>query len=318
MNGEKLHVSVVAPLTPAIEKVKTMLFRPFDPGKWFVIGFCAWLAGLGWPRGGGGIRTGGGPSFRGGHPDLGGIMDKARVYLGVALDYAQANFYWIFPVAVMVLALAMLITWLSSRGRFMFLHCVVGNKAEVALPWKRFRQHGNSLFVFRIVLGLIGLAAVGAAVYTGVLLFAGAAMTGSGGAAVVVVIAVFISMVALGIVWSLIQKLTTDFVVTIMFLRTESCPAAWREFLGMIPANIGHFALYILFQIVIWFAIGILILAAACLTCCCAACLLGIPYIGTVLLLPIYIFHRSYTLYYFRQYGPSVDVFRTVEPVGSE
>ena len=142
-------------------------------------------------------------------------------------------------------------------------------------------------------------------------------MTGSGGAAVMIVIAVFISMIVLGMVLFLIQKFTTDFVVPIMFLRTASCPAAWREFLGMLSANMGRFALYVLFQIAIWFVIGILILAISCVTCCCAACLIGIPYIGAVLLLPISIFHRSYTLYYLRQYGPFFDVFRAVEPVVS-
>jgi hypothetical protein len=318
MNGEHLHVSVVEPLTPAIERVKTMLFRPFDLGKWFVIGFCAWLAELGKPHGGG-IQIGGrgGPSLRGGRPDVAEIMDRARDFLGVALNYVQANLYWILPVAVMVIAFSILITWLSSRGRFMFLHCVAGDKAEVTLPWKKFSRHGDSLFVFRIVLGFISLIAVGAAVYTGILLFAGAALTGSGGAAVMVVVAVFISMIVLGVVLSLIQKLTTDFVAPIMFLRTESCTAAWREFLGLLSANMGRFALYILFQIVIWLGIGILILAIACLTCCCAACILGIPYIGTVLMLPIYVFHRSYTLYYLRQYGPAFDLFGAMEPAVS-
>ena len=35
------EISVTEPVSPALERVKTMLFKPFDPGKWFVIGFCA-------------------------------------------------------------------------------------------------------------------------------------------------------------------------------------------------------------------------------------------------------------------------------------
>jgi hypothetical protein len=30
-----------------LERVKRVLFQPFDLGKWFIIGFCAWLAFLG-------------------------------------------------------------------------------------------------------------------------------------------------------------------------------------------------------------------------------------------------------------------------------
>ena len=55
MNSEQLNrVSVIDPVTPAIDRVKLILFRPFDLGKWFVIGFCAWLAYLGTGGGGGG------------------------------------------------------------------------------------------------------------------------------------------------------------------------------------------------------------------------------------------------------------------------
>jgi hypothetical protein len=39
-------VSVLEPVGQAIEKVKEILFKPFDLGRWFVIGFCAWLACL--------------------------------------------------------------------------------------------------------------------------------------------------------------------------------------------------------------------------------------------------------------------------------
>jgi hypothetical protein len=34
-----------------------------------------------------------------------------------------------------------------------------------------------------------------------------------------------------------------------------------------------------------------------------------IPYLGTVLMLPILVFERSYSLYYLAQYGPEWDVF---------
>jgi hypothetical protein len=147
------------------------------------------------------------------------------------------------------------------------------------------------------------------------MLFAGAAMTGSGAAAVLIVVSVFILMIALGIVLFLIQKFTTDFVIPIMFLRTASCSVAWREFLGVLTANPGRFILYVLFQIVIWIAVMFLIVALMCVTCCCAACILAIPYVGTVLLLPILVFQRSYSLYYLRQFGPAFDVFGVVEPI---
>ena len=37
--------------------------------------------------------------------------------------------------------------------------------------------------------------------------------------------------------------------------------------------------------------------------------LLAIPFVGTVLMLPIYVFQRSYSLFYLAQYGPEFNAF---------
>ena len=57
MNGQEMHVSVIDPINPAIERVKALLFAPFDLGRWFIIGFCAWLAQLSRYNGGGVVLT---------------------------------------------------------------------------------------------------------------------------------------------------------------------------------------------------------------------------------------------------------------------
>jgi len=296
-------ISVIEPIGPAFEKVKTILFKPFDLGKWFVIGFCAWLAYLGkGPGGGNGGGRGGGPS-------------EAREAFGEAKVFVLENMAWIIPVALigvmLIIVIWLVLTWLSSRGRFMFLHCVAENKAEVKVPWTKFQQHANSLFLFRIVLGLIGFAAIGLP-----LLLAGGiiAIMIAGNipdvAGVLGIVMIVLMIIAISIVFALIAKFTTDFVVPIMFLRTTSCVAGWQEFLTLLSVNKARFALYILFQIVIALAIGAVILTAVFVTCCCAACILAIPYIGTVLMLPVLVFKRAYSLLYLGQYGPEFDVFR--------
>ncbi len=300
MNAQQLNVSVIDPIGPTFERVKTILFRPFDLGKWFVIGFCAWLAYLG--KGGGG----GSSNFRGS-----GKPDEA---FHTAKEFVLANLHWIIPVAVTAvlvgIILWLVLTWLSSRGRFMFLHCVAQNKAEVKVHRVKFRQHANSLFLFRIVLGLIGFAAIGVPLLIAGLLIA-ITIAGNGPHVVSVLGFLVIGLIvfAISIAFILVHKFTTDFVVPIMFLRTTSCTGGWREFLGLLSLNKARFALYILFQIVIGIAIGAIILAAVCVTCCCAGCILTIPYIGTVLMLPLLVFKRAYPLLYFRQFGPQFDVF---------
>jgi hypothetical protein len=122
-------------------------------------------------------------------------------------------------------------------------------------------------------------------------------------------IGVVLVLVAMAIVFTLIEKLTKDFVVPIMFLCRVGWRKGWGEFWGLLSANIGHFILYVLFQIVLALAIGAIMLVVIIATCCIAGCLLALPYLGTVLFLPVLVFSRSYSLHYLAQYGRDYDVF---------
>ena len=196
----------------------------------------------------------------------------------------------------------------------MFLHCVATNKAEVSVPWSKFRQQGNSLFIFRIVLGIISFVVVVAPVIgIVVLIIMMISGTTPGVVSVPGIVILGLMIFCLSILLFLVKKFTFDFVVPIMFLRMSSCTAGWREFMAVLSANKLRFTFYLLFQIVIKIIIGVMIGIGFCigLCLCCASCLLFIPYIGTVILLPVLVFTRSYSLYYLQQYGPQYDVFRT-------
>jgi len=297
------NVSVTLPVGSAIDRVKRLLFQPFDLGKWFVIGFCAWLAHLGeqgfhanfpgnWSHGGGSPRH---------------EFERAR-------DYVASNLYWIMPLVaallIVCLAVGLVFLWLNCRGKFMFLHCVALDKAEVSEPWRKFKRAGNSLFWFRCVLGLIGFVVVlPLLALAGMMVFAMIAHHHARAGAVLGLIGVGLVLIAVGILFGLIGKFTTDFVVPIMFLRGRSCRDGWRELLGLLSANVGHFVLYVLFQIVLGLAIGVIVLLVILVTCCCAGCVMALPYLGTVFLLPVLAFKRAYSLHYLAQYGPEYDVF---------
>src|ERR1039457_5255229 len=145
------EMSVTLPVGQAMDCVKKVLFQPFDIGRWFVIGFCAWLAYLG--------EGGGFPGFNyGAHHGHG--QQSIRDGLEQARDYVMHNLAWIVPLAVALILVSvgiwLVVLWLSSRGRFMFLHCVAFNAAEVQAPWARFGAEANSLFMFRLLVSLIG------------------------------------------------------------------------------------------------------------------------------------------------------------------
>ena len=305
------EISVAEPVSPALERVKHALFRPFDLGKWFVIGFCAWLAQLG--------EGGTFANFNYNFGQHRNYEQNFRNEFARVRDYVMDNLNWIVPLAagliVVVLALWLLFLWLSSRGKFMFLHCVALDKAEVSEPWHQFTYEADSLFLFRLVLGLIAMACtlpllIIAVVVAGKMFLAGQFIPND----IIGVIGFGLLFFALAIVFAIIQKFTLDFVVPIMFLRRIRCLSAWKELALLSSGHIGTFILYLLFQIVLAIAIGVIVFGVVIVTCCIAGCLMALPYLGTVLLLPVVMFKRCYSLYFLAQFGRDYDVFPSEPP----
>jgi hypothetical protein len=296
------NVSVTVPFSQAIERVKLVLFRPFDVGKWFIIGFCAWLAYL----------------FEGGGWHPGGLQhhvdgrQSARQELETARDYVVANLAWLIPVAIAVVTVAivvgLIVLWLNSRGKFMFLHCVALNTAQVREPWHRYGPEARSLFLFRLLVSVISLVvmlplAAGMIISILGMVFRETATLGGVAGAV----GFLGGMIVFGIFFWLISRFTRDFVVPIQFLRRSSCFAAWGEFRRLLFANAAHFLLYLLFRIVLWIGISLCLVLLVLATCCIAGCFLAIPYLGTMLLLPVLVFDRAFSLHFLAQFGPDYD-----------
>jgi hypothetical protein len=193
----------------------------------------------------------------------------------------------------------------------MFLHCVALDKAEVAVPWRKFAREANGLFWFRLGLGLLGLAGtlplVAVMALTGWRVLDRGELSVSG---IMELAGIGLMLALVAVVFWILGKLTTDFVVPIMFRRGTMCLPSWGVLLGLLAANPGRFLVYFVFQIILALAIFVLVLTAVLLTCCILGCVLMIPFLGTVLLLPILVFKRSYSLYYLAQYGEQFDVFR--------
>jgi hypothetical protein len=308
------QISVVEPVSPALEHVKRMLFQPFNLGKWFVIGFCAWLAGLG--------ESGGSASYNRGFSNYNNGnqgVDQFRHFMEQARDFTLSNLYWIVPLAIctflFLMALWVLILWVNSRGKFMFVYCVALDKAEVTEPWNKYAAPAQSLFWFRIVLGLAGMVVMFPLLGFIALLVIKMVLHGEANTVAILLTAGMAMLVFFfAIVFALIHKFMVDFVVPIQYLRVGKCLDAWGELWKLPCAHAGLFALYILFQIAMGIAIAVIVLFTVLLTCCMAGCLILIPYIGTVLLLPVLIFKRSYSLYFLRQFGGNYDVFPPPPP----
>jgi hypothetical protein len=150
MNGTESKIEIFTPFGKAFELMKKILFQPFEFKKWLVIGFAAWLANLGDGVGGGGnLRF---PDDRREDAqklnELMGQIPQPILITGICV------------LICVVLLLIVLFAWLRARGRFIFVDCVVRNRAAIVEPWKEFRAEGNSFFLFSLVVALVLITTV--------------------------------------------------------------------------------------------------------------------------------------------------------------
>lgn len=295
-----MSISVTIPIEKALERTKRVLFEDFNLAKWFTLGFCAWLASLG-ESFGGGI----GNNFSGDGLSREGIRwvennGETIVLVGIGISIAAG-------------LLIVVLSWLRSRGTFMFLDGIVHDRGAVKQPWREFGSRGNRLFLANAIVGIGSFIFIVAPLVIGFMIawsdirqqqFEGPALIGT----LVAIIGVLIP----SIVFGLVAWLLRNFVAPTMYLHDLSVMEAWRRVKAeVITGNLGAVALFLLMRIALAFVIGCIAVAAVCLTCL----LTTIPYIGTVVLLPLFVFERSYGLYFLEQFGPEWHFFPTAEVV---
>ncbi len=293
-----MEIAYFEPLSRAVKRTRAALFTPFDLHKWLVVGFNAFLAGLAdWNNGSGGSRGRGHMSFR-------EFFDLPRR----GWEWLTSHPGWFLAIGfitAIVVVLAVVILWLSSRGAFMFLDNVVRDKAEVAVPWRNYARAGNSLFVWRLVFSLIALALFAA---FGVAFFAtGAGLYGRTRFSplpipwIALMAAVLLLLI---IVAGYISLFLKDFVAPLMYKNGVAATQGWSLFLALFNRHPLAFIGYGLFVFVLLIAFVIVVIMAGLVTCCIGWFLLVIPYIGTVVTLPFWYALRAFSLEFLAQFGP--------------
>ncbi len=307
-----MNIAYFDPLSRAWNRMTTALFKPFDIGKWFVVGFTAFLAGLmDWPEGGSNDKGRG-------DTDFGEILD----FPDLARQWLADNPGW-FTLIVMglllLIAFVVLLIWLSSRGKFMFLDNVVHDRAKVSQPWREYKMHGNSLFVWRLCFGIVCLAIfaifaimcfnLASDIYYDEFSFSHHVLE---------IIGLVVLALLLFVVIAYISLFLTDFVVPIMYKNNITALQGWSRYLALFEKYWLRFILYGLIVFVLWIFVVMFVFIVGILTCCVGFLLLIIPYIGSVILLPISYPFRSFSLEFLQQFGPEFDVFPGAEdsPVG--
>ena len=84
-------IAYVQPTSRAFDGMKRILFQPFDIGKWFVIGFTAWLAGLLDHTSSSSGSSGGSGGGGGSGSSLVAQNDAASLGFQDVIDWSRAN-----------------------------------------------------------------------------------------------------------------------------------------------------------------------------------------------------------------------------------
>ena len=297
MNGSEPRIEIFKPFGEAFELMKKILFQPFELKKWLVIGFAAWLANLG--ASGGGIgnfnypdnRREGAQKFN----EMIGQIPQPVLITGICV------------LICIVLLLIVLFAWLRARGRFIFLDCIVRNRAAIAEPWKEFRPEGNSFFLFSLLVALVLIAVIVIAGLALIVPFIPRGDHAQPGLAFWIGLSLFVFVVVcLAFVWALVSQL----MVPIMYRQRCRARLAFAQVLDLVSSHPGPILLYVLFLLLLAVAAVMISCAVTCATCCVAA----IPYVGTVILLPIPVTLGAFSLLFLRQFGPDYDVWAGFVP----
>lgn len=308
---ERPNIGFTVPTSISWWRMKQILFNPFDIGKWFVLGFTAWLATLVEANSGGG-----GSGGTGDLSDAGNELEVEEV-INEGFSWVQENIEVVFGVgaviAAIVIVVVVLLTWVQSRGKLMFLDNVINNRALVGQPWKEYRSEGNSLFIWTLLFSFIVFLIIGAVGGGGGLIIYKELSVNDmewTGAAIGSSIGLVGFLLLLGLLFGYVKVLLEDFVVPLMYQRRLSTTDAWRVFLSLHSQNKGRFVLYFLWSIVLTIGWSFALMVVILITCCIAGILMVFPYLGTVLILPMLVFFRVLGPTFLRQFGDDYDLWK--------
>jgi hypothetical protein len=302
----------------AWERMMVILFRPFDLGKWCVIGFSAFLAGLlSGGNGGNGFnpssyRQNFNPSANFTTPEV--QLHQFQTNLSPYFVGIQTGLIILMAGAIFIFILAFiaLLYWLGARGQFLFLDNIVRNRGAIAWPWSYYARRANQVFVFYLIFMAITFGMVLVLVVPIVLLsipLIQHSQWPQGGALFALVTLALVYLAAITVL-SCLLFIFREWGVALMFRNGLTARAAFGETMELWRRHPGSLVLFILLRIALWIALFIVSILACCFTCCLAI----LPYIGTIVLLPALIYIRCFSLDCLAQFGPARDVWTVDVP----
>ena len=240
-----LPLSAADAISPAIQRTRTFLFRPFRFGTYLKLCLVALLTeGLG--------GNGGNFNFPGGghtpHHQSSFIspFHLTPLWMGV-----------LATAVVFGIALGILLFYLVTRLRFAYFHCLANNIREIRPGWHRYRDPANRFFLLNLAVALgflVLLVSVALPFVAGFWRLYRQSQAGSRPdlgailALVLPLIPIVLLLVLLAIAADIILR---DFMLPHFALEDASAGEAWSAVWARIRTQIGSFLLYGLLRVLL-------------------------------------------------------------------
>ena len=303
-----MNVSYVEPLARAWARTRRMLFTPFRLETWLIAGFGAFLAHLANTPGlGGGSRWS--------RHERGVDREAVQAVADRVADWAASPLVLVgIGAALVVFALVYaVVVWVAARGQFVWFAQVARGRGEFRAPWARSARPGRSLFLcwaalsfawlVPLALAVAGLLPVGRAWYDG--------RTDALPALLPALLGLLLAALLASVVILFANLVVGDVLVPLMARHGEGARAAWARFQPLLAARFADFAAYAVFVCVLGLLAIMAIVAFGFVTFCIGFVLMAIPYVGSVVLLPLLVLFRALGPEFLAQYGPE---WNTLEP----
>jgi hypothetical protein len=301
----------------AWKKMVALLFKPFCFTKWFYLGFCVWMATL----------LDGSSNFynyrvpqkneknessrefinaldRIFNGESGTFLSRSSAELKIPEQYITLIIASIIIFLVILLLITVILIWFRSRFKLILLDNLIHDQTEIISAWRKFRAGGNNIFSWYIILGVIAIllysvcfivAAFGFIPWFRACLFNHKLLTPE--AFHIFLMATAMSfMCIITIAFALINFIFDELVIPVIYWTGSSVMPAWVKIGILLRANLGSFCRYLCLYLIFSIIAGSAIILAGLLTCCLGLLLLLIPIIGTVIILPVPVFFKFFSL----------------------
>ncbi len=245
-------ISAADCISPAIERTRTLLFRPFSWGTYLKLCLVATITG-----------------------GMGGNFSSSR-NMGHSNGNQTGNFpnFHFTPsmiavalcIAVVLLIVGFVIAYLVTRLRFAYFHCLIHNLREITPGWRIYKEQATRFFWLSVGIGfgfllLILLIAIPFA--TGFLRLIRETPPGDHpdwGALLSLMLPLIPIILGLALVAFVIQVILRDFVLPQYALENATAGHAWSAAWTRIAAEKGAFFVYALLRVILPIGAGIAML----------------------------------------------------------